>query len=314
MWMWRMLSLTGEAQYADLFEKALYNGVLPGISLEGKHYFYVNPLRKDAAFDVPLRWSRTRTPNIKSSFCCPPNVVRVIAQAHNYVYSLSKNTLWVHLYGASTLDTAWVEGDRIKVRQETDYPYAGAVRLTIDEAPAHDVAVKLRIPGWARGEKISLKVNGSPVLTPPVPGSYAELKRFWKAGDVVELDLAFEPVLLEANPLVEETVNQVTVKNGPLVYCIEGNDLPPGVRLADIALSLDPAQRTFAPQRETIVNADLVTLTVPAVHQQRTPWQPGQLYREAGPATLKPIEVKLVPYFVWGNRGEADMSVWIPAR
>lgn len=314
MWMWRMLTLTGEAEYADLFEKALYNGVLPGISLEGKHYFYVNPLRKDAAFDVPLRWSRTRTPNIKSSFCCPPNVVRVIAEAHNYVYSLSRNTLWVHLYGASTLDTAWTEGHRIKVRQETAYPYDGTVKFTIDEAPAHDVAVKLRIPGWARGEHVSLKVNGAPVLTPPVPGSYAELRRFWKAGDVVELDLAFEPVMLEANPLVEEAVNQVVVKNGPLIYCLEGNDLPPGVRLADITLSLDPAHRTFAAQRERIVNADVTTLTVPAFHRQRSSWQPGQLYREAGPLALTPLEVKLVPYFAWGNRGEADMSVWLPAR
>jgi DUF1680 family protein len=104
------------------------------------------------------------------------------------------------------------------------------------------------------------------------------------------------------------------VKNGPLVYCLEGNDLPPGVRLADIALSLDPAQRAFSSQRETIVNADVLTLTVPALHQQRAPWQPGQLYREAGPAALRPIEVKLVPYFAWGNRGEADMSVWLPAR
>jgi len=314
MWMWRMLTLTGDAQYADLFEKSLYNGVLPGISLEGKHYFYVNPLRKDAAFDWPMRWSRTRTPNIRSSFCCPPNVVRVIAQAHNYVYSLSPNTLWVHLYAASTLDTTWTEGHRIKVRQETDYPYAGAVRLVIDEAPAHDVALKLRIPGWAHGGKVTLKVNGSPVLTPPQAGSYSEVKRFWKAGDVVELDLAFEPVLLEANPLVEETVNQVVVKNGPLIYCVEGNDLPPGVRLADLVLGLDPKHRTFTSQREQIVNATVTTLTVPAFQQQRAPWQPGQLYREAGLATLKPIEVKLVPYFAWGNRGEADMSVWLPAR
>ena len=314
MWMWRMLTLTGDAQYADLFEQALYNGVLPGISLEGKDYFYVNPLRKDAAFDVPLRWSRTRTPNIKSSFCCPPNVVRVIAQAHNYVYSLSQDTLWVHLYGASTLDTTWAEGARIRLRQETGYPYAGAVRLVVDEAPAHEVTLKLRIPGWARAEKVSLQVNGSPVLTPPVPGRYAEVKRFWKAGDVVTLDLAFEPVLIEANPLVEETVNQVAVKHGPLVYCVEGNDLPPGVRLADVVLSLDPAHRTFAPQREQIVNASVTTLTVPAWLRQRAPWQPGQLYREVGPVRFVPIDLKLVPYFAWGNRGEADMSVWLPAR
>src|SRR6185436_18113864 len=119
MWMWRMLAVTGEARYADLFEQALYNGVLPGISLEGKDYFYVNPLRKLHDLKAPLRWSRIRTPNIKSSFCCPPNVVRTIAEAHNYVYALSPDALWINLYAASTLDTGWREGGRIKLRQET---------------------------------------------------------------------------------------------------------------------------------------------------------------------------------------------------
>lgn len=314
MWMWRMLTLTGDARYADLFEKSLYNGVLPGISLEGRHYFYVNPLRTDAEFKWPLRWSRHREPNYKSSFCCPPNIVRVIAQAHNYVYSLSTDTLWVHLYAANTLDTRWTDGARIRLRQETDYPYAGRVRLVINEAPAREVAFRLRIPGWLHPGAASLSVNGTSTPAELSPGSYAQVKRAWRAGDVVELDLAFEPVLLEANPLVEETVNQVAVKNGPLVYCLEAADLPSGVRLSDVVLGLDAPSRVFTPHRERIVGADLVTLSAPARHVRRSAWAPGELYREAGAPALTPIQVKLVPYFAWGNRGEGDMSVWLPAR
>lgn len=314
MWMWRMLTLTGDASYADLFEKSLYNGVLPGISLEGKHYFYVNPLRTDSEFKWPLRWSRKREPNYKSSFCCPPNIVRVIAQAHNYVYSLSRDTLWVHLYGANTLDTRWVEGGRVRLRQETDYPYDGRVRFVIDEAPEREIALRLRVPGWLRVGAAKLTVNGAAASVGLTPGTYAEVRRAWTAGDVVEIDLAFEPVLLEANPLVEETLNQVAVKNGPLVYCLEATDLPPGVRLADVALGLDLGPDAFASTRERIVNADLVTLRAPALHRQRRAWSPGELYREVTRSPDHRIEVKLVPYFAWGNRGESDMSVWLPAR
>jgi DUF1680 family protein len=339
LWQWRMLTLTGEARYADLFEQALYNGVLPGISLEGRHYFYVNPLRKDADFKWPLRWSRTRMPNYKSSFCCPPNVVRTIAEAHNYVYSLSPGTLWIHLYAATTLDTRWTDGGRVRLRQETDYPWNGAVKITLDEAPAREVTLKLRIPGWLHAGAAQVSVNGvvvgrglptppsentgaatrrgqeTPPYTaaPPRPGTYFEIRRSWKAGDIVELIFDYTPVLLEANPLIEATANQVAVKYGPLVYCAEANDLPAGVNLKDVVLSV--SRRQFTSQRERIVNASVVTLTAPACVLQRPPWPPGQLYREVDPAAgRRDLTLKLVPYFAWGNRGDTDMMVWLPAR
>jgi DUF1680 family protein len=321
LWMWRQLALTGEVRYADLFEQTFYNGILPGISLEGKHYFYVNPLKKLADFDWPLRWSRMRTPNIKSSFCCPPNVVRTIAEAHNYVYALSPATVWINLYAASTLDTAWTDGTRIKLRQETDYPWSGAIKLVIESAPATPTTLKLRIPGWVREgsvvARVSRPVSDDPTgqeirATQPKPGSYYEITRTWKSGDTVTLDLAFQPVLMEANPLVEETLNQVAVRYGPLVYCVESNDLPEGVSLRDVALSLRHGPVDF--KRETIANADVLTLTLPAVALQRPAWQPGQLYREASAPVARDIRLKLVPYYAWGNRGDTEMSVWLPAR
>lgn len=314
LWMWRQFTLTGDARYADQFEQTLYNGILPGISLGGKDYFYVNPLKKLADFDWPLRWSRTRTPNIKSSFCCPPNVVRTIAEAHNYVYSLSPATVWVNLYAASTLDTAWTDGARIKLRQETDYPWKGAVKIVIEQAPVAETTLKLRIPGWLHAGAATLLVNGQPDGTRLVPGTYAGVKRSWRAGDTVTLDLAFQPVLVEANPLVEETLNQVAVKYGPLVYCLESNDLPAGVGLRDVALALDRSPGAFQPQRERIANADVLTLTAPALAFARPAWSPNQLYREAAASTPRPIAVKFVPYYAWGNRGDTEMSVWLPVR
>jgi DUF1680 family protein len=261
-----------------------------------------------------MRWSRTRTPNIKSSFCCPPNVVRTIAEAHNYVYSLSPDTLWVNLYAASSLDTAWTDGARIKLRQQTEYPWNGAVKLTIDAAPAKAIALRLRVPGWLKPGAATLRVNGRPVEAALAPGTYAEVKRTWQAGDVVELALDFSPVLLEANPLVEETLNQVAVKHGPLVYCVESNDLPAGVKLTDVALALRARPAAFTTAREKIAGASVLTLSTSALALDRPAWDPTQLYREAVRTAPREIGLKLVPYYAWGNRGDTEMSVWLPVR
>ena len=313
MWTWRMLELTGDARYADLFEQSLYNGVLPGISLDGKEYSYVNPLRKSADFKWPLRWSRTRQPNIQSSFCCPPNVVRTIAEAHNYVYSLSPNTLWVHLYAANELSTAWTDGSRIKLSQKTNYPWDGEVQITVSEAPDRPVALKLRVPGWSHAGATTVRLNGRQTEGIPTPGTYFEVKRQWKAGDTVEIAIAFAPTIWEASPLVEETVNQVAVKYGPLVYCLEGDDLPKGVHMADVALAVRGTTPIFDMQHVTIVNTQVLTLTTTAIDRQLGNWDNDTLYRETSFAMPHKIQVKFVPYYAWGNRSDTDMTIWIPA-
>jgi DUF1680 family protein len=314
LWSWRMLLLTGEAQYADLVEQALYNGVLPAVDLAGRDYFYVNPLRKLQDFRWPLRWSRTRQPNYPTSFCCPPNVVRTIAQAQNYAYTLSPETVWVNLYGASTLTTSWPDGSRLELRQETDYPWDAAVRLVIVAAPQRPFTMRLRIPGWAGGAVVFLAVNGRRTDEPRKPGTYCAVRRAWRAGDTVDLDLAFKPSLWEANPLVEDTFGQTAVRNGPLVYCLESQDLPAGVRLSDIALSMSEAASGIVTERETIAGTEVVTLGVPALALQRSSWPDGLLYRPATATPPRPIRIKMLPYFAWGNRGEGEMTVWLPAH
>jgi DUF1680 family protein len=285
----------------------LYNGVLPAISLDGRRYFYVNPLRKVRDLPFPLRWSRTRERYI-GCFCCPPNIVRTIAEVSNYVYGLSPNTLWVHLYGAGRLDTT-LAGARIGVVQETAYPWEGSVRLTVKEAPVTPLTVKLRIPGWARTAAVA--VNGKPAEGQPEPGSYFSVTRSWKAGDVIELELPMPVTLLEAHPLVEESRNQVAVQRGPIVYCLESNDLPAGVRMENVVL---PLESRLAPRRMEIGGADLRALSGQALDLARPPWKPGQLYRKIDQAAPRRIDATLIPYYAWGNRGDTEMMVWLPAR
>lgn len=314
MWTWRMFELTGEARYADLFERALYNGVLPGVSLDGTRYFYTNPLRKLKDFKWPLRWSRERQANIKDSFCCPPNLVRTVAEAQDYIYTLSKDTLWVNLYGASALDTAWIDGGHLKVRQETDYPWNGAVKLAVEAAPDRPITFKLRVPGWSAAGATVITVNGQPVEGSPVPGSYFDLTRVWHPGDVVGVDIRFHPVLMESDPLVEDTLNQVAVQNGPLVYCVESNDLPAGVRLEDVALSLATKPADFTATMETIAGAKVRALHVPALVVPRQPGDSEHLYRPVDLAAPRQIQLTLIPYYAWDNRGDTEMSVWLPVR
>lgn len=272
----------------------------------------MNPLRKLKDDILPLRWSRTRQPNIQLSFCCPPNIVRTIAEAQNYIYGLSRDTLWVHLYGASALDTGWSDGGRIVVRQETAYPWSGAVTLRVDEAPDRPIALKLRIPGWCRAGGSTLAVNGVAADAALQPGTYCEVKRTWKPGDTVELKLDFSATVWEANPLVEETLNQVAVKYGPLVYCLESADLPAGVNLENVALTAADLHRPFATAFENIAGQSVLTLSVPAEALARDP--SGALYRPVDAWPARPISLKLVPYFAWGNRGDGDMTVWLPVR
>lgn len=313
MWLWRMLLVTGEPRYADLFEEVLLNGVLPGASLDGTAYFYVNPLRKLADFTVPLRWSRTRTPTIPSSFCCPPNVARTVAEAHNYCYTVGPDGLWVQLYAANRLDTQLSDGGRIRLRQETDYPWSGRVGLAIDDAPDRAITLRLRIPSWVRTGEATLAVSGEPVGIPPVPGTYAEVTRQFQAGDRIDLDLPMHPVLVEANPLVEETLGQVAVRRGPLVYCLESNDLPAGVRLTDVMIPVTGCLESFATRQGDVAGTPVVLISATGASRETEAWPSESLYREVAPAPNRPLDLTFLPYFAWGNRGDTDMTVWIPA-
>lgn len=304
LWNWRMFLNTGAARFMDVAELALYNSVLSGVSLDGTKFFYTNPLRVTDPMPVALRWSRTRVPFV-SSFCCPPNLARMLAEVSNYAYGKSADTIWVNLYGGSTLATKLPDGTPIKLTQETEYPWNGRVRITVKESSGQPFALKLRIPGWAKSA--SARVNLEPPVETSAPGTYFELRRNWKAGDTVDLDIPMPVQLIEANPLVEDTLNQVAVKRGPVVYCLESPDLPEGVRVMDVSV---PAKVDLQARYDERLLGGVAALDGTLLARPAGEWQ-GQLYRELKPSTPQPVKVQLIPYYVWANRGKSEMSVWL---
>jgi hypothetical protein len=305
LWNWRMFLATGDAKFMDVVELALYNSVLSGGALDGTNFFYTNPLRVTDPMPVELRWSRTRVPFV-SSFCCPPNLVRTIAESADYAYGKSADAVWVNLYGGSSLATKLSDGDTVKLAQETDYPWNGRVRIKILDCGEKEFSLKLRIPGWADGANV--RVNDLPADSSPAPESYFEIKRAWRAGDFVDLDLPMSARLMEANPLVEEDVNQVAVQRGPVVYCLESPDLPPGVKISDVMI---PADMKLIARYDRRLLDGIVVLEGKALVRAEENWE-GKLYREFQPAGLRPFNVKFIPYSVWQNRGPSEMSVWLP--
>ncbi|MEX2091769.1 MAG: glycoside hydrolase family 127 protein [Pirellulales bacterium] len=306
LWNWRMFLITGEARYVDVLELALYNAVLSGVSLDGVDYFYVNPLRQVEPLPVKLRWPRMRVP-FMTSYCCPPNVLRTIAEVGGFAYSTSDDAVWVNLYGGNTLAMDW-HGGQLRLTQTTNYPWEGRVRIAVDECPATEFALKLRIPGWA--ESAAIRVNGKPANIKAQPGSYAEIRRRWKPGDVVELDLAMPARLIEANPLVEEARNQVAIERGPIVYCLESSDLPRGVRVQDVAISADAE---LAARFDPKLLGGVTVIETMAFVKPSGDWS-DKLYRPLSRERQREIRVRFIPYFAWSNRGPSEMSVWLPVK
>lgn len=303
---WRMFTATGEAKYTDIVENCLYNSILSGISLDGKKYFYTNPLRISKNLPYTLRWPKERTEYI-SCFCCPPNTLRTLCEAQDYAYSIEKGGVYVNLYGGNTLNTN-IEGiGEITLTQKTDYPWDGAVNISVDKLKGKkQFEIKLRVPDWCtEGAKIT--VNGEEQNIETKAGTYATVNRTWKKGDVVSINMPMRTRIVEANPLVEESRGQVAVQRGPIVYCLESNDLG-GLSIDDIAIPLDAK---FTPVDMTIDGSRIKALEGEVINRSEASWK-GQLYREA--TTKKQmVKVRLIPYYAWGNRGKSEMTVWMPA-
>jgi DUF1680 family protein len=307
LWNWRMLAITAEARFADLLELALYNGVLATISLDGKKFFYTNPLRRVDDLPFELRWSRKREPYI-GCFCCPPNTVRTIAEVSAYAYGMSEEGVWVNLYGSSVLDTHLPNGPAIRLRQQTKYPWEGTIRITVENAPLKEFSLFLRIPGWGEGSHVT--VNGKSVGNNLKSEQYFEIRRSWSTGDRVELVLPMSVQLLEAHPLVEEARNQTALRRGPIVYCLESVDLPNSVGIMNVAISpYTEFQSRFAAE----LLGGVTVLEGKARVLAGSNWGK-TLYRRISPQEPRTIDIRLVPYYAWGNRGDSEMTAWIPLR
>jgi len=305
LWNWRMFQITGKAKYMDVLELALYNSVLSGMNLEGDKFLYNNPLNVSKALPFEQRWGNERRGYIALSNCCPPNITRTLAQVGNYAYSLAEDGLYVNLYGSNELDSKTSNGERLKLRQKSNYPWDGAVEITIDKVPKELYKIYLRIPGWSRNSQIL--VNGKPFSKPSESETYFVIERYWKKGDIITLKMPMPVELMQANPLVEETKNQVSVKRGPIVYCLESEFLPNNVSINEVILD---TTSSFLTQPILIKGRELVGIKA-KVNVRDTPSWNKQLYRPLEDASTTYHKVGLIPYFAWGNRGATEMSVWL---
>jgi len=300
MWNWRLLLATGRRRYADELERALYNAVAVGLSADGAHFFYSNPLQLRAGHDGSQEDSPSgRLPWYRCA-CCPPNLARLGASLHHYVATGGADGIQVHLYAGGRI-TADLDAGPVELEVTTDYPWQGTVTVTVVRSPAAPWELALRRPEWSK----AVAVTGADLADDG--DGYARGRRVWAAGDQVTVDFDMAVRAVAAHPAVDAVRGCVALQRGPLVYCLEQRDLPAGVSLDD--LSIDPGVPA-----ETVVSADgMVTLTGLGAAGAARGWGTG-LYRRADTPTADAAPVRWVatPYYRWANRGVSPMRVWIP--
>ena len=296
MWNWRMLLVTGEARFADLFERTLYNGFLSGLALDGRSFFYVNPLQSRGGH-ARAAWDPVA--------CCPPNIMRTVASLHHYLATSSDDGVQLQQFASSTIRLARPDGP-VELRVETAYPVEGSVEIEIVESPDEEWTLALRIPAWAR----AATVDGQPVDA----GGYAEVRRRWRRGTKVVLDLDVSPRLTAPNPRIDAVRGCLAIERGPLVYCVEGGDLPASIDLADVQIDRAQAVEDSGPIEAL---GGLPGVTAAGEVSDLDGWRRSE-YRDlrevvaASPAS-RAASLQAIPYFAWGNRGAGGpMRVWLP--
>ncbi|MBX4989855.1 glycoside hydrolase family 127 protein [Rhizobium lentis] len=295
-WASRMLGRGPDRRYADIMEQALYNGALPGLSTDGKTFFYDNPLESAGKHH---RWKWHHCP------CCPPNIARLVTSIGSYMYAVSDDEIAVHLYGESTARLKLANGAEVELAQVSNYPWDGAVAFTARLQTPAKFALSLRIPGWAEGATLS--VNGEMLdLATNIQDGYARIDRQWTDGDRVALYLPLSLRPQYANPKVRQDAGRVALMRGPLVYCVETTDN--GEDLNAIVLPRE------LPAAETVVLKDLndaVALDLKVEREETSNWGTS-LYRKT-PAERQVATARFVPYHLWDNRAPGEMLVWVQA-
>ena len=295
--------LDGDARYADALERELYNGALAGVSLAGNSYTYVNPLQSD---NGNMRWAWNGCP------CCPPMFLKLMGAMPGYIYATGKTGIYVNLFVGSKAKIQ-LAGKTVELKQTTDYPWNGHVKIEIRSVRQSEFDMHLRIPGWCQGASspddlyqasnrresgaAHLKVNGKPVENPDIVDGYATIHRRWKSGDVVQLTLDMPVQMITANPKVEADKHRVALMRGPTVYCFEGADNSAAVQ----NLVLSPGTQ-FVPEFKTNILGGVTILTGKAT---------ALFQNEAGQVDPASFTATAIPYFANANRGTTPMQVWM---
>jgi DUF1680 family protein len=307
-WNYRMFLLHGNSKYIDVLERSLYNGVISGIGLDGKTFFYPNPLECDMHYKFNSGETLDRQPWFNCS-CCPTNMCRFLASVPGYIYAQGTNSLYVNLFAQSSSTVQLNKKLPVTISQETRYPWDGQVKISVSPEKASQFALYLRIPGWAENQvvpsdlysfitpetdSVSVTVNGEKFQFKTEKG-YAVIDREWKPGDIVNYNLPMSIRRIEANQKVADDAGKVAIERGPIVYCLEGIDN--GADMMKLALP-DSSPLTESFNSEEL--SGIVTIS-------------GEAQIENG-QKMTAQKITAIPYFVWNNRGADEMKVWIPRK
>jgi hypothetical protein len=308
-WNYRMFLLTGEAKYLDVMERVIYNGVISGVSLEGQAFFYANPLESDGKFKFN-EGQLGRAPYFGTA-CCPGNISRFIPSVPGYVYAVKDDALYVNLFVGNTARIA-LKSQAVNIKQETRYPWDGAVKITVEPEKAGEFSINVRIPGWAQNrpvpgdlykyidrsaEKTVLKVNGSPAALNMDKG-FARIRRNWKKGDTIDLVLPMPVRRAVAQAMVKDDTGKVALERGPLVYCAEWLDN--GGEVLNLVLA-DDAQ--LKPEFQADMLKGIVVLKGKALAVTKN--------ADGSIADKKEQDFLAIPYYAWAHRGPGEMAVWL---
>ena len=307
----RLFLLHGESKYYDVLERTLYNGLISGVSLSGDSFFYPNPLEADGKYNFNADYTRERQPWFGCA-CCPSNICRFIPSLPGYIYAVRNNDIYVNLFMGNT-SCLMVNDKKIELKQTTKYPFDGDVQIEVNPRGRQALGLKIRIPGWVRGEVLPgnlytfadgqrtgyiVTLNGEKVEAATVEKGYFTISRVWKKGDVVEVKFDMKPRLVKANEKVVDDLGRMAVERGPLVYCAEAADN--GVDVQSVLL---PASPVF----QSINRPDLLG----GIVQLKTKVQ-SLGYDKNGWLKTCDAELTLIPYYAWNHRGIGKMMVWLP--
>jgi hypothetical protein len=308
MWAWRMLQVRGDATYADVMERALYNAALPGISLDGTAYFYVNPLAQDGVPE-PGSSIHQRQPWFGCA-CCPPNIARTLAQMPGYLYSVSEGLVWVHTYAANEAILTLPEGLTVNLIQRTRYPWSGQVVLEL--LTPGEYGLNLRIPDWCgdadAGDAPSLSINNGPCRPTVKSGEYVTVRRTWSVGDTVCIQMPMPIRRVRSHPAALENAGRVALMRGPLLYCLEAVDNP-DVDLRDVSLPRD-GQLSSSFRKDLLGGVQIITGEASEVVHDSA-WSSALYKATPSEAQRRPFSITAVPYYAWANRGAGAMQIWL---
>ena len=302
----RMLEMEADSQYADVMERALYNTVLGGMALDGKHFFYVNPLEvhpKSLKFNhiydhvkpVRQRWF--------GCACCPPNIARVLTSLGHYIYTPHGDVLYINLYVGNSVEIP-VGNEALRLRISGNYPWQEQVKIVIDSSSPVNHTLALRLPDWC--DKPQVTLNGAPV-TQDVRKGYLHISHLWQEGDTLQLTLPMPVRRIYGNPLVRHQAGQVAVQRGPLVYCLEQADN--GEQLHNLQL---PRDARFSAVEGKGIFARKILLQAPGYKQTAEDAENQALWHyDRAPSSRQPQVLTFIPWFSWANRGEGEMRIWV---